>query len=165
MYYGIIWRQIENIDVFRMEIKMENSYQEIRYSNDEKVMTYVKAIIKAVDMTHEVASKSKMKSKKAKEAIQSGDKALMWSTLQQYIYHYKDFINRTEGMCVYKVDVEFYNQITVAEIKQQLEIMIGIVYDYEAKHCLAKETIKQCLKKLLEESGMFTKKEIEYLLS
>lgn len=124
----------------------------------------MRAIIKAVDMTHEVASKSKLKSKKAREAIQSGDKALMWSILQEYIYHYRDFINRTEGMYVCTVNVEFYNQITVAEIKQQLEIMIGIVYDYEAKHCLAKETIKQCLKKILEESGVFIKKEIEYLL-
>ncbi len=43
-------------------------------------------------------------------------------------------------------------------------MMIGVIYDYEAKHCLHNETIKQCLKKLLKASGVFTDKEIEILL-
>lgn len=58
---------------------MENSYHNLQYSNDEKVTTYVKAIIKAVNMPHEVAIKSQMKRKKAREAIESHDKELMWS--------------------------------------------------------------------------------------
>lgn len=78
----------------------ENNYN-LKYSDDEKAMTYLKAIIKAVQMTHEVTAKSEM---------------------------------------------------------------IGIVYDYEAKHCVAKETIKKCLEKILKSSNVFTKKEIEYLL-
>lgn len=62
------------------------------------------------------------------------------------------------------VGMDFYNQVTVTEIELQLKMMIGIIYDYEAKHCLHNETIKQCLKKLLKASGVFTDKQIELLL-
>lgn len=62
------------------------------------------------------------------------------------------------------VGMEFYNQVTVPEIERQLKIMISIVYDYEAKKCFYNEAIKQCLKKMLKESGRFTDKEIGLLL-
>lgn len=67
-------------------------------------------------------------------------------------------------MCICNVGVDFYNQVTVLEIEQQLKMMIGVVYDYEAKHCVHNEMIKQCMKKLLKMSGVFTDKEIERLL-
>ncbi len=143
---------------------MENNYQNLQYADDEKVMEYTKAIIKAVEMTHQVAAKSQMKSKKAREAIKSKDKVFMWNTLQEYLYHYQDFINKTNSMRVCSVGMEFYNQVTVPEIERQLKMMIGIVYDYEAKHCIHNEAIKHCLKKLLKVSGMFTDKEMEFLL-
>ncbi|MCM1537787.1 MAG: hypothetical protein NC254_05270 [bacterium] len=143
---------------------MENNYQNLQYTDDEKVTEYVKAIIKAVDMTHQVAAKAQMKSKKAREAIESRDKEFMWNTLQEYLHKYKDFINTKGTMCIYNVGIDFYNQVTVSEIEQQLKIMIGVVYDYEAKHCVHNEMIKQCMKKLLKISGAFTNKEIERLL-
>jgi len=67
-------------------------------------------------------------------------------------------------MRICNVGMDFYNQVTVTEIEWQLKMMIGVIYDYEAKHCLYNETIKQCLKKLLKASGIFTDKEIEFLL-
>ncbi len=143
---------------------MENNYRNLQYADDEKIMEYTKAIVKAVDMTHQVAIKSQMKSKKARKAIESKDKVFMWNTLQEYLYYYKDFINKTNSMRICSVGMEFYNQVTVLEIERQLKMMIGIVYDYEAKHFLHNETIKQCLKKLLKTSGMFTDKEIDFLL-
>ena len=143
---------------------MENNYHNLQYSDDEKVMAYVKAIIKAVNMTHEVTAKSEMKSKKARGAIQSKDKEYMWSVLQEYIHNYMEFLKQSNGIYVCQVDTQFYSKVTAAEIEHQLNIMIGIVYDYEAKHCLAKETIKKCLEKILKSSNVFTKKEIEYLL-
>lgn len=143
---------------------MDKNYQNLQYTDEEKVMAYVKAIIKAVDMTHQVAAKSKMKSRKAREAIETKDKAYMWDTLQEYLYVYKEFICKTNRMSLYNVDIEFYNQITVVEIEQQLIMMIGIVYDYEAKKCIHNEAIKLCFKKLLKASNLFTDKEIERLL-
>ncbi|MCM1063190.1 MAG: hypothetical protein NC420_01755 [Eubacterium sp.] len=143
---------------------MENNYQNLQYTDDEKVMEYIKAIIKAVDMTHQVAAKAQMKSKKAREAIESRDKEFMWNTLQEYLHKYKDFINTKSMMCICNVEIDFYNQVTVPEIEQQLKIIIGVVYDYEAKYCVHNEMIKQCLKKLLKSIGVFTDKEIERIL-
>lgn len=143
---------------------MENNYQKLQYRDDEKATTYVKAIIKAVNMTRQVATKSKMKSKKAREAIETKDKAFMWNTLQEYLHDYKDFINTTNIIHVCSVGMEFYNQVTVTEIEWQLKMIIGVIYDYEAKHCIHNETIKHCLKKLLKTSNIFTDKEIELLL-
>lgn len=143
---------------------MENDYHNLQYSDDEKVMTYIKAIIKAVNMTHEVTTKSEMKSKRARDAIKSNNKEYMWGVLQEYIHNYMEFLKQSNGIYVCQVDTQFYSKISVAEIEHQLNIMIGIVYDYEAKHCLAKETIKKCLEKILKTSNVFTKKEIEYLL-
>lgn len=60
---------------------MENNYQNLQYTDDEKVMEYIKTIIKVVDMTHQVSAKSQMKSKKTREAIESKDKIFMWNTL------------------------------------------------------------------------------------
>jgi hypothetical protein len=42
--------------------------------------------------------------------------------------------------------------------------VIGLIYLNEAKHCVAKETIKACFKKLLKQSGVFSEHEIEVLL-
>lgn len=143
---------------------MENNYQNLKYTDDEKAVTYVKAIIKAVDMTHQVAEKSKIKSRKAREAIETKDKEFMWNTLQEYLHEYKEFINTTNTMRTCSVGMDFYNKVTVTEIERQLKMVIGVIYDYEAKHCLHNEAIKQCLKKLLKASGVFTDKEIELLL-
>lgn len=143
---------------------MENNYQSLTYSNEEKVMTYVKAIIKAVNTTHKVNTISEMKSRKIREVIKSKDKELMWSTLQEYICHYFDYIRQSNKIMLYAVDAEYYDNITVAHIERQLNIMIGIVYDYEAKHCVKNEVIKKCLESILKRSGIFTDKEIELLI-
>ena len=143
---------------------MENNYQNLQYADDEKATAYFKAIIKAVDMTHQVAEKSKIKSRKVREAINSKDKQFMWNTLQEYLHDYKEFINTTNTMLTCSVGMDFYNQVTVTDIERQLKMMIGVIYDYEAKLCLHNETIKKCLKKLLKASGVFTDKEIEILL-
>ena len=143
---------------------MKDNYQNLHYTDDEKASAYVKAIIKAVDMTRQVAEKSKLKSRKAREAIETKDKEFMWNTLQEYLHDYKEFINTKKNIYICSVGLDFYNQVSVTEIERQLKMIIGIIYDYEAKHCLHNETIKQCLKKLLKASGVFTDKEIELIL-
>lgn len=143
---------------------MENNYQSLQYEDDEKTRAYVMAIIKAVDMTRQVAEKSKIKSRKARKAIETKDKQFMWNTLQEYLHDYKEFITATNTMRIYSVEMDFYNQVTVTDIERQLKMVIGVIYDYEAKHCIHNETIKKCLKKLLKASGVFTDKEMEILL-
>lgn len=107
---------------------MEDNYLNLQYTDDEKAVAYVKAIIKAVDMTHQVAEKSKIK-RKAREAIETKDKEFMWNTLQEYLHDYKEFINTTNIMRICSVGMNFYNQVTVTEIERQLKMMIGVIYD------------------------------------
>ena len=61
-------------------------------------------------------------------------------------------------------DEDFYRNVSEKDVARQLEIVIGLIYLNEAKHCVAKETIKACFKKLLKQSGVFSEHEIEVLL-
>ena len=90
----------------------------------------------------------------------------MWNTLQEYLREYSNFINNTAlitGLCVYSVEREFYDQITVEDIEKQLRIIVGYIYAREAVNSAAKATFKDCLKKLLKKSGLFTDAELALL--
>lgn len=143
---------------------MEEYAQNLFYTDEEKVITYCKNIIKAVEKTHEVATKSKLISRKAREAIETKDKRTMWNMLQEYIYKYSQLFSMANGVLLKQVDADFYENVSEEDISGQLEIVIGLIYLNEAKHCAAKETIKKCFKKLLEQSNMFSNHEIEVLL-
>ena len=65
---------------------MEQYAQNIMCTDEEKVITYCKNIIKAVDKTRDVAAQSKLKSRKIKDALQTKDKQTMWNVLQEYIH-------------------------------------------------------------------------------
>ena len=62
------------------------------------------------------------------------------------------------------IDSDFYANVSEEDVAKQLEIVIGLIYLNEAKHCVAKETIKTCFKKLLKQSGVFNVHEILVLL-
>ena len=116
-------------------------------------------------MTHTVITAGR-KSQKAIDAIDTRDKASMWNTLQEYLREYSNFINNTAlitGLCVYSVEREFYDQITVEDIEKQLRIIVGYIYAREAVNSAAKATFKDCLKKLLKKSGLFTDAELALL--
>lgn len=144
---------------------MDSYFEKLEYTDEEKVIAYCKSVIKAVEKTHDVAIKSKMKCQKANNALASGDKQIMWNVLQEYLHNYPKLIAPAFGVCICRVDSDFYNRVTEKDIAKQLEIVIGLIYLYEASHCAAKETIKACLKKILKQSNVFSDKEIELLLS
>ena len=48
---------------------MEECAKNITYVDEDKVITYCKNIVKAVEKTHEVAAQSKLKSRKIEEAL------------------------------------------------------------------------------------------------
>lgn len=143
---------------------MEKYAQNLVYADEEKVITYCKNIIKAVEKTREVAAKSKLISRKAREAIETKDKRTMWNVLQEYMYKYSKLFTMANGVLLKQVNADFYENVSEEDISRQLEIVIGLIYLNEAKHCAAKETIKTCFKKLLKQSGMFSNQEIEVLL-
>lgn len=143
---------------------MEECAQNLVYANEEKVLAFCKNIIKAVEKTREVAVKSKMICRKADDALALKDKQIMWNVLQEYIHKYPQIFTMDNSVQLIRVDVDFYEHITEEDVSKQLEIVIGLIYLNEAKHCVAKETIKTCFKKLLKQSGMFSDHEIELLL-
>ena len=143
---------------------MEQYAQNLMCTDEEKVITYCKNIIKAVEKTHDVAAQSKLKSRKIKDALQTKDKQTMWNVLQEYIHKHPKLFTMANGVQLRRVDEDFYRNVSEKDVARQLEIVIGLIYLNEAKHCVAKETIKACFKKLLKQSGVFSEHEIEALL-
>lgn len=143
---------------------MEECAKNITYVDEEKVITYCKNIVKAVEKTHEVAAQSKLKSRKIEEALQTKDKQTMWNVLQEYIHKHPELFTMANGIQLRRVDVDFYKNVSEKDVARQLEIVRGLIYLNEAKHCVAKETIKACFRKLLKQSGIFSEHEIEVLL-
>ncbi len=143
---------------------MEQYAQNLVYTDEEKVVTYCKNIVKAVEKTRDVAAQSKLKSHKIEEALKMKDKQIMWNVLQEYIYKHSELFTMANGVQLRRVDVEFYKNVSEGDMARQLEIVRGLIYLNEAKHCAAKEKIKACFKKLLKQSGVFSEHEIEVLL-
>lgn len=143
---------------------MEKYEQKLVCENEEKVLEFCRNLVKAVEKTREVAVKSKMMCQKANDAIVQRDKQTMWNVLQEYIHEYPKLFTIANGVQLIHVDIDFYENLTEEDVSKQLKIVIGLIYLDEVKHCVAKETIKACLKKLLKQSGMFSDREIEILL-
>ena len=144
--------------MFDMDQKIDFQAQE----NATKMIVYVK---KAAEMTHTVIM-ADQKASKAVSAIQTQDKSRKWAVLQEYLKEYGAFINKTTlltGVYVYQVNAEFYAEVNLQELDQQLQIMVGIVYLKEAVRAAVSETHKECLKKLLRKSGIFTEAQLNLL--
>lgn len=144
---------------------LKNQGQELQIQYEEKSLKAAKLAKTAAEMTHTVMA-AKRKSQKAFDAINLGNKTTMWNTLQEYLREYSDFISSTAhitGLQMCRVNREFYNQVAVEDIKKQLQIVIGFIYAREATNSRAKAVFKDCLKKLLRKSGMFTEAELALL--
>lgn len=130
--------------------------------NATKMIGYVK---KAAELTHTVIM-ADQKASKVVSGIQTQDKSRKWTVLQEYLKEYGAFINKTTlltGVYVYQVNEEFYDEVNMQELDRQLQIMVGIVYLKEAVRAAVSETYKECLKKLLRESGIFTEAQLNLL--
>ena len=144
---------------------MEGAHKELQIQYEEKSLKAAELAKTAAEMTHTVITASK-KSQKAMDAIASHDKRTMWNTIQEYLQEYADFINNTvffTGICVYPVDREFYDQLTVEDAEKQLRMIVGYIYVREAVSSAAKATFKSCLKKLMKKSGKFTDSDLALL--
>ncbi|OUQ83949.1 hypothetical protein [Flavonifractor sp. An10] len=144
--------------MFDMNQKIDFQAQE----NATKMIGYVK---KASEMTH-IVIMAAQKASKAVSAIQTQDKSRKWTVLQEYLKEYGAFINQTSlltGVYVYQVNAEFYAEVHLQELDRQLQIMVGIVYLKEAVRAAINATYKECLKKLLKQSGLFTEAQLNLL--
>ena len=92
------------------------------------------------------------------------DKETLWKILQEYLKEYGAFINNTTiitGFYIYQVSVEQYNAMTTANIKMQLEQLKNIVIVKEILHSVYQKSFKECLKKILQGTGLFSKEELD----
>ena len=143
-----------------------DEFQALNAQNNERAKEIAKILVKAAKETHAVMTRSEGKCKKARESIDTHDKDTMWSTLQEYINQYADFINNMStltGVGLYRVNRDFYERITATDVENQIHIIIGFVHAKEAYDSVMKETYKQCVKKLLKRSGLFTDDELKRL--
>ena len=133
--------------------------------DDKKTEIIIDSIKKAAEAVH-IAGIARQKSNAAYKALSLTDKKEMWDILQQYLREYKDFINKMTtftGYYIYNVDYNFYEQCSIDDIRKQLENVIGFVYAKESASSAAKENFKQCLKKILKATKLFTDTELEIL--
>jgi len=145
---------------------MMDEFQSLNAKNNENALEISKILIKAAKETHAVVMKAEEKSKRACESIATHNKETMWRTLQEYICSYANFINSVSsftGVVFQRVDRDFYERVTAADVENQLQIMIGFVYAKEATDSAVKENYKQCVKKLLKQSKLFTGNELKHL--
>lgn len=144
---------------------MPDMDQRINFQAQENATKMIGYIKKAAEMTHTFIM-ADQKASKAFSAIQTQDKLIKWTVFQVFLQEYGAFINKTTlltGVYVYQVNAEFYAEVNLQELDQQLQIMVGIVYLKGAVHAAVSETYKECLKKLLRNSGRFTDAQLNLL--
>ena len=137
--------------------------QYVNSNNEEKFNTVTKAIKTAAEMVH-CCNIFQEKIKRIDNILCLEDKEILWQTLQEYLKEYGAFINNTTtitGFHIYQVSVEQYNAMTIADIKLQLEQLKHIVVAKEILHSVYQKSFKECLKKILQGTGLFSKKELD----
>lgn len=133
-------------------------------NTDDKIKEYGRAIIKAVINTHTIAKRCQELTKEIDIAKNCGNKDSMVCVLQKYIQHYKAVLENRSMIRLCAINRQEYDATKTEDWIEQLNMMKSFVYGYEAQKSFAKEGIKACLKKILSNSGKFTKKEIDMLL-
>lgn len=96
---------------------MEEYTQNLTCTDEEKVFIYCKNIVKAVEKTHEIATRSRILSQKAREAIRTGDKQTMWITLQEHLYKYQRIFTMANGVQLVRVNADCYESVTKEDIQ------------------------------------------------
>lgn len=129
-----------------------------------KVKEFGQAIIKAVIKTHTIAKKCQALTKEIDVIKTCGDKDSMVCTLQKYIQKYKNVLENRKMIHMYRISKQEYDSTDIRFWIEQLDILKSFIYTCEAQKSSAKETIRECLKKMLVASGKFTKNEIDILL-
>ena len=135
----------------------------IQSQNNNQALEYVKLIIKAARETHSMHSVAMNKSRDLRKAQQSSDRTEKIRVLQRFIIKYMQFIKSTTqitGLSVYYISIDDISKINIDD---QLSIMEGIVFLYEALHSATNFTFKMCLKKLMKQSGIFTETQLDII--
>lgn len=130
-------------------------------NTEDKAKEFGLAIIKAVKKTHTIANKCKKLTEELDVAKKCDDKDYMVYVLQKYINQYKNLLEKRNMIRICLISRQEYNKLNIEYWIEQLNIMKQFIYLFEAQKSIEKETIKQCLKKILTLNGKFTREEID----
>ncbi len=134
-------------------------------STTSKTEAFIDCVQKAAKSIRFIAL-AEGKCKEIRQILPSDDKKQLWDVLQKHLRLYANLINSTTvltGLYIQHVDYEFYNTISIQEIKNQLKILIGFIYLHTIAHSVAKQSFKDCLKKLLNSNDCFEKEDLATL--
>lgn len=140
---------------------MENYFT---IDTNDKVKEFGQAIIKAVEKTHTITKQCQELTKEIDEVKASDDKDAMVYVLQKYIEKYRPILEKRNMIRLYVINRQEYENIKTENWIDQLDMIKSFIYGYEAQKSFAKETIKECLKKILSDNEKFTKKDIDLFL-
>lgn len=98
-----------------------------------------------------------------RDAQQSCDKDGMWRVMQQHIRENQRQIRNYGpliGVTVIPVDQPSYDRMTIQDVRNQIDLLIGAIYAIRILKT-SQKAFKECLRKQMKISGKFTKQEIE----
>lgn len=108
---------------------MTGEYQDSHIEETEKLVTIAKAIETSPQLIH-CHTIISSKTREIDEVLNLDNKQTLWEYLQEFIQEHLQFINNISvitGITVQNVGQDYYNKITVDEIKNQLRILKGFV--------------------------------------
>ncbi len=135
----------------------------IQSHDNSQSVEYVKLIVKTSKETHAMNSSAQRKAQRLVLAKKSSERTDKIQVLQTYINDYRQFIESTSqitGLRVCHISIE---DILKIDLDEQLSIMEGIVYLKEALNSKVKIVFKQCLRKLMKQSGFFTEAQLDVI--
>lgn len=90
---------------------------------------------------------------------------VMRNTIQQYISRYGQDWARFRGVQIQRIDGYTYAQLSAADLVQQLHCIIALVYEDTGLKSVSKEAFRECAKRLLKQSKIFTDKELDSMFA
>ena len=133
-------------------------YIKIQSQYIDKLEQFEKCIIKA-KAAHSLADTAEKKCGQAWAALESGNMDVMRNTIQQYISRYGQDWARFRGVQIQRIDGYAYARLSAADLVQQLHCIIALVYEDTGLKSVSKEAFRECAKRLLKQSKIFTDKD------
>ena len=140
-------------------------YIKIQSQYIDKLEQFEKCIIKAAKAAHSLADTAEKKCGQAWAALESGNIDVMRNTIQQYISRYGQNWARFRGVQIQRIDGYTYAQLSAADLVQQLHCIIALVYEDTGLKSVSKEAFRECAKRLLKQSKIFTDKELDSMFA
>ena len=138
------------------------AYYQQYEQNKEKSLEIAKLIQKAAKEVYADAA-AQRECRELRNALRTQGKDNLWLVLQRHLHdHAQEIIHSQQslGITLIQVNQTFYEKLTLSDVQDQVEILIGAIHAIRINK-KQQAVVKECLKKLMKESGIFTRQEID----